>query len=105
MADLSGVSPAQLRDTALLSGLLIAGAGGAGFATVGTPVVYTRPNDSVAGVLVLDSCHIALHSFPERELLLLDILAPASHDGRKVIDVFTRRLTPRGIRSEMLPRG
>ncbi|HJU90648.1 MAG TPA: S-adenosylmethionine decarboxylase [Gemmatimonadaceae bacterium] len=105
VADLSGVSPAQLRDASLLSGLLIAGAGGAGFTAVATPVVYTRPNESVAAILVLDSCHIAMHSFPERELLLLDILTPAEHDGRKVIDVFSRRLSPRGIRSETLPRG
>lgn len=105
VADMSGVAPHQLRDAALLSGLLIAGAGGAGLAALGSPVVHTLPNERVAGVLLLDGCHIALHSFPERELLLLDILSPAAHDARKVIDVFSRRLAPREIRSETLSRG
>jgi S-adenosylmethionine decarboxylase len=105
VADLSGVAPAQLRDASLLSGLLIAGAGGAGFTTVGPPLVRTLPNETVAGVLMLDGCHIALHSFPELELLLLDVLALGTHDGKKAVEVFTRRLLPRAVRVETLQRG
>ncbi|MGI8496671.1 MAG: S-adenosylmethionine decarboxylase [Gemmatimonadaceae bacterium] len=105
IADCLGVAAAQLRDTGLLTGLLIAGAGAAGFATVGAPVVRKLPNDSIAAVLLLEGCHIAVHTFPERELLLLDVLAPATHDARKVVDVFARRLTAREIRSESHSRG
>jgi S-adenosylmethionine/arginine decarboxylase-like enzyme len=104
-ADLVGVTAAQLRDPAVLSGLLIAAAGAAGFVTIGGPMVRQLPTDDVAGVLLLDGCHIALHSFPGRELLLLDVLAPATHDVRKVLDVFARRLTPREVRSETRTRG
>ncbi len=105
LADLRGVAAAQLRDATLLRGLLIAAAGGAGFATVGTPIVHTLPNESVAAVLMLDECHVALHSFPERELLLLDVLCGSTHDASKAVQVFARRLTPREVRHETLPRG
>jgi S-adenosylmethionine decarboxylase len=105
IADLLGVPAAQLRDATLLSGLLIAAAGAAGFTTVGTPLVRQLPSDDVAGVLLLDGCHIAVHAFPKRELLLLDVLALGTSDPRKALDVFARRLTPRTIHSETRPRG
>lgn len=105
IADLLGVSAVQLRDTATLCGLLIAAAGAAGFAAIGAPVVHQLPNDNVAGVLLLDGCHIAVHTFPQRELLLLDILALGTSDPRKALDVFARRLLPREIRSETRARG
>jgi S-adenosylmethionine/arginine decarboxylase-like enzyme len=104
-ADLIGVADASLRDVPLLSGLLIAAAGAAGYAALGAPIVKQLPAGDIAGVLLLDGCHIALHSFPERELLLLDILAPASRDARKALDVFAKRLVPQQIRSEARPRG
>jgi S-adenosylmethionine/arginine decarboxylase-like enzyme len=59
----------------------------------------------VAGWLQLDDCHMALHAFPSRELLLLDMLSHAAHDGRKALDVFTRRLAAREVRSEQRRRG
>ena len=104
-ADLIGVHGDSLRDATMLSGLLIAAAGAAGYGAIGAPVVRQLPAGDVAGVLLLDGCHIALHSFPERELLLLDILAPASRDARKALDVFAKRLVPQQIRSEARPRG
>ncbi|MDQ3698824.1 MAG: S-adenosylmethionine decarboxylase [Gemmatimonadota bacterium] len=105
LADLTGVSAAQLRDAALLTGLLIAAAGAAGFTMVAPPIVRALPNGAVDGILLLDGCHIALHAAPERELLLLDILAPSTHDPTKVVDVFTRRLAPLDVRSESHARG
>lgn len=105
VADFSGVPAAQLRDTSLLSGLMIAAAGAAGIPSVGAPIVHRLPSDSVAAVLLLDGCHITLHTFPDRELLLLDVLSQATHDASKVQDVFARRLTPREIRSDSRARG
>jgi S-adenosylmethionine/arginine decarboxylase-like enzyme len=104
-ADLVGVPAEACRDSTLLTGLLIAAAGAAGYAALGAPMVRLLPTGDVAGVMLLDGCHMALHSFPERELVLLDILAPASRDARKALDVFSRRLSPRQIRSEARPRG
>ena len=105
MADFIGVPAAQLRDTTTLSGLLIAAAGAAGFAALGAPFVRQLPNDGVAGLFLLDGCQMSLHAFPDRELLLLDVLSLATHDGRKALDVFARRLTAREIRTERRARG
>lgn len=104
-ADLLGVSPAQLRDVRLLSGLLIAAAGAAGFAAIAVPHVRELPTGGVSGWLELDDCHLSVHAFPDRGLLLLDVLSLATHDGRKALDVFTRRLAPREVRSELRQRG
>ena len=104
-ADFQGVKPAQLRDSGSLSGLLIAAAGAAGFTTVGAPVVRQLPSEGLAAVLVLDGCHMTLHAFPDRELLLLDILTLSTRDVRKALDVFTRRLQGATARSEVRPRG
>ncbi len=104
-ADLFGVSPALLRDDSLLGGLLIAAAGAAGLSTIGAPLVRRLPNEDVAAWLALDGCHIALHAFPARELLLLDVLAPAALDVRKAVDVFIRRLGAREVRADQRARG
>jgi S-adenosylmethionine/arginine decarboxylase-like enzyme len=104
-ADFLGVAPSQLRDTGLLGGLMIAAAGAAGFSAVSAPTVRALPNEGVTGWLQLDDCHMSLHAFPARELLLLDMLSHATHDGRKALEVFTRRLAAREVRSEQRRRG
>ena len=105
IADFEGVPSSQLRNMDLLSGLMIAAAGAAGFTTMGVPVVRQLPGDGVACFLLLEGCHIAVHTFPDRELLLLDVLSFATQDPRKALEVFTRRLTPREIHSESRVRG
>jgi S-adenosylmethionine/arginine decarboxylase-like enzyme len=105
LADLSGVAPGPLRDPALLGGLLIAAAGALGVATVAPPTIRQQPDDSVSGVLLLDGCHIALHTVPATGVLMLDVLAPESRDVRRAIDVFSRRLSPRAIVQEERARG
>lgn len=105
IADLTGVAATALRDTSGLTGLLIAAASAAGFSIIGAPVVRQLPDDGVAAVLFLDACHITLRTLPDRELLLLDILAPATRDLQKALDVFVRRLAPKEIRSEARSRG
>lgn len=104
-ADLSDVAAPSLRDATSLTGLLIAAAGAAGFATIGAPVVRQLPDGGVAAVLVLDAGYITLRTLPDREMLLLDILAPATRDSQKALDVFTRRLAPKKLRSETRTRG
>ena len=104
-ADFVGALPSQIGDTALISGLLIAGAGAAGFSAVGAPVVRKLPGDAVSAVLLLDDCHMSVHTFPSHHLLLLDILTLSSHDPQKALDVFTRRLTAREVRCEKRARG
>jgi len=104
-AELFGAPAEQLRDTALLSGLLIAAASAAGLSPVGAPLVRRLPSDGVTGIILVDGCHMLLHTYPDRELLLLDVLAPATNDGRRALDVFARRLTPREVHSDQRERG
>lgn len=100
-----GVPVEQLRDSALLGGLLIAAASAGGFSPLGVPVVRTLTSGAVSAMLLLDSAHLALHSLPERQALLFDVVAPVSHDFRKVVDVFARRLSARDIKSDTRNRG
>ena len=106
VADFVGVPPAQLRDSALVTGLLIAAASAAGFNALGAPVV--RPHQGGEGLsafVLLGGCHMAAHTYPARELLLLDVLAAPPYDAAKAFDVFARRVPAREIRSEQRQRG
>ena len=106
LADFAGLPPAQLRDASFLSGLMIAAAGASGFSADGAPTVRILPHDALAALLTIDQgCHLAVHTFPDRGLLLLDVLAPATLDARKALDVFVRRLPGAQVHCEQLARG
>jgi S-adenosylmethionine/arginine decarboxylase-like enzyme len=104
LADLIGVAPDLLSDVDLLRGLLIAGASAAALKTSGIPASPTATGPERSIVLLVGGGHIAAHTFPERQLLLLDVLCDAKHDPRRVLDVFARRLATRDIRSELRKR-
>ena len=104
-ADLTGVGSGPLRDAALLSGLLIAAAGAAGLNATGAPLVRTAPSGGISAVLLLDPCHVSIHSLPERGLVLVDVLAPDSTGAEKALDVFVRRLNPGTVISATRMRG
>jgi S-adenosylmethionine decarboxylase len=104
-ADLSGVGSGALRDAALLSGLLIAAAGAAGLNAAGVPIVRTAPAGGVSAVLLLDPCHVSIHSLPERGLALVDVLARDKTGAEKALDVFVRRLAPSAVTSDTRMRG
>lgn len=106
VADFVGVPPDRLRDATLVSGLLIAAASAAGFNPRGAPTV--RPHtggEGLSAFVLLGGCHIIAHTFPSREMLLLDVLASPPHDAVKAYDVFARRVGAREIRSEQRHRG
>jgi S-adenosylmethionine/arginine decarboxylase-like enzyme len=104
-AEFIGVAPEQLRDATLLGGLLIAAASAAGFSLSGVPSIREHPAGAISAVLILDSGHITLHSIPHRQALLFDVLAPTSHDFRKALDVLSRRVTARDVKSDTRGRG
>lgn len=104
-ADLLGVRSGPLRDAALLSGLLIAAAGAAGLNAIGAPIVHQAPSGAIAAVLLLDLCHVSVHSLPERELALVDVLARDAAAAEKALDVFVRRLTPTSVVTSTRARG
>ena len=104
-ADLSGVGSGALRDAPLLSGLLIAAAGAAGLGGATAPVVRTGADGGVAAILLLDPCHLSVHSFPDRGLALIDVITRDAAGALKALDVFVRRLTPANVASETRMRG
>lgn len=104
-AEFSGVPPEQLRDAALLGGLLIAAASAAGFSLSGVPTVRDNLNGGVSAMVLLDHGHLAVHSHPGRQTLLFDAVAPASHDFRKAVDVLSRRLSARDVKTDTRGRG
>ena len=104
-ADLIGVRSGALRDAPLLSGLLIAAAGAAGLNAIGAPVVHSTASGAIAAVLLLDPCHVSIHSLPERELALVDVLARDVAAAEKALDVFVRRLAPASVTRETRARG
>ena len=103
-ADLVGVPAAVLGDADLLRGLLIAGASSAALKPDGIPTASSPGGPEHSYVLIVSGGHIAAHTFPERHLLLLDVLCDARHDPRRVLDVFVRRLSARDVRSETRSR-
>jgi S-adenosylmethionine/arginine decarboxylase-like enzyme len=105
IADLLGVAETQLRDASLVGGLIIAAAGAVGLAPLGMPLVRSLPQGGVSGILLMYGCHLAIHTMPERGLLLLDVLVPRPLDPTHALTVFARRLSPARILSEQRPRG
>lgn len=104
-AEFSGVPAEQLNDPTLLGGLLIAAASAASFSPLGVPVVRSYAAGGVSAMLLLEHAHMAIHALPDRQTLLFDAVAPASHDFRKALEVFSRRLTARDIKSDSRGRG
>lgn len=96
----------MLRDVPLVSGLLVAAAGAAGLSADGSPTVRMR-GDGVTAILFLaaDGCHFALHTFPERGLLLLDLLVPSARETEKALEVFRRKLSAKNVRTGRAERG
>jgi S-adenosylmethionine/arginine decarboxylase-like enzyme len=94
-----------LRDAGLLSGLLIAAAGAAGLNAAGAPIVRTTPTGGISAVLLLDPCHVSIHSLPDRGLALVDVVARDAGGATKALDVFVRRLVPAAVTSDMRKRG
>lgn len=97
-AELLGIPEPQLRDLAGLRAALVAAAAAVGMGSLAMPTVHAGPH-AQALLLVADARHIIVHALPEEGVLLLDVLAPAVQDSQRALDVFTRRLTPRHVRS------
>ena len=105
-AEFTGVPAELLRDATMLGGLMIAAASAGGFSPLGLPSLReNKGTGSISAVLLLEDSHIAIHALPAQRALLFDLVAPASHDFRKALDVFARRLTARDIKSNTRGRG
>jgi len=104
-ADLNGVGSGALRDSGLLSGLLIAAAGAAGMSAVAAPLAHVAPDGSVSAILLIEPCHLSVHSFPSQGLVLIDVMARDEQSAAKALDVFVRRLAPKSVAQDSRLRG
>lgn len=104
-ADFFGVSPRLLGDQSALCGMLVSAAGAAGLQASGSPIVLTHHDGAVSAILPIDGCHMSLHSMPEQEVAILDVLARPGHDVQRALDVVVRRLAARAVRAERRERG
>jgi S-adenosylmethionine/arginine decarboxylase-like enzyme len=104
VADFLGVPANQLGDRALISGLIVAAASAAGMNATGIPTLLDRKAGGLTAALLHDDCHITVHALPERELLLVDVLAPRPIDASRAVDVFVRRLTARHVHRDARDR-
>jgi S-adenosylmethionine/arginine decarboxylase-like enzyme len=100
-ADLSGARDEQLRDLSLITGLLIAAVAGAGLTAVAPPTLHVRPLGGLTAVMLLEPGHLLVHALPERGLLIVDVLTLASQEPLKALEVFSRRLAPRKVHTEV----
>jgi S-adenosylmethionine/arginine decarboxylase-like enzyme len=91
VADFRGVSSPLLRDSAALAGLLLSAAGAAGLSTIESPIVRVLPRDGLAVILLLDLGHVAVHTMPGRETIVVDLLVSSGRDPQKAVDVFARK--------------
>lgn len=105
-ADFRAVSSPLLRDGAALAGLLLSAAGAAGLSTIESPIVRSLPRDGLAVILLLDLGHVAVHTLPDRELVVLDLLVAAGRDPQKAVDVFARKFSvPESRKTRASDRG
>ncbi len=105
MAEFAGVPDALLADASRLGGVLIAAASAAGLHALGAPLVRTSGAHGIDAMLLLEGGHAALHTVPERAVILVDLLAPVRFDLVPAFDVLTRRLSAGDVRAERLVRG
>ena len=104
VAELTGISPAQLHDRTLLGGLLIAAAGAAGLHAAQPPILHAHGVRGIDALLLLDGGHATVHAHAPSGTLLIDLLAPEPADLARALDVFTRRLAPTAIGAERIVR-
>jgi len=78
-------------------------AAGGGHVLDETAVVF--PNGAVTLVLVLAESHLSVHTWPEEELVAVDLFSCGAIDGQLVTDELVRRLGLTDLRVQRLDRG
>ena len=81
----------------------VAVAAGGGHVLDETAVVF--PNGAVTLVLVLAESHLSVHTWPEEELVAVDLFSCGAIDAAAVIDELVRRLGLERVTVQRLDRG
>lgn len=88
LADLHGAVPARLDDAVLLAACLRDAAKRCGLTPIGDPVLHCFPGGGVTGFLLLSESHIALHTYPEKGFMALDVFSCGPGDPEAAVEVF-----------------
>ena len=105
MADFYGVAAGPHCDSELLSRCLLDAAGQVGLTPVAEPVVHVFPGGGLTAFLLLAESHIALHTYPERGFLALDLFTCGSGDPHAALEVFREALQPESMSLTTTRRG
>lgn len=76
---------------------------GSGHVLETTHVVF--PNGAITLVLVLAESHLSIHTWPEEDMVAIDLFSCGAIDGREVIDHLVRDLRLTSVTIRELPRG
>jgi S-adenosylmethionine decarboxylase len=101
-AKLTGASP--VTDVARLTSLVSAAvAAGRGHVLDTSHVIF--PNGAITLVLILAESHLSIHTWPEEDLIAIDLFSCGAIDGEAVISGLTRSLRLDAVSVRRLSRG
>lgn len=63
------------------------------------------PNGAITLVLILAESHLSIHTWPEEDLVAIDLFSCGAIDGDAVIDTLVRDLSLHSVSITRLPRG
>jgi S-adenosylmethionine decarboxylase len=105
IADMTGLSPALLRDGDRIMRVLKEALDQAGFhALKSVEHQFVERGEGFTGVVLLEESHAAVHTYPELEYLALDIFACGRFEPADVMDALVRDLGPANVDVRTLTR-
>ena len=105
IADMTGLSPALLRDGSRIMRILKEALDQAGFHSLNSVEHhFVERGAGFTGMVLLEESHAAVHTYPELQYLALDIFACGPLDPSSVMDTLVRELAPLAVDVRTLTR-
>jgi S-adenosylmethionine decarboxylase len=95
---------ARVTQVADLTGLAVAAVEAGGGHVLDTSHVMF-PNGAITLVLILAESHLSIHTWPEEDLIALDLFSCGAIDGQRVIDELKASLRLTEVRVHRVERG
>jgi S-adenosylmethionine decarboxylase len=105
-----GGDPEQLADENVVRAILDRYPDEMGMTKIAQPTVVrytgTKPEDwGVSGYVMIAESHIALHTFPDRRLIWVDIVSCKNFEAAPVVDDLRHRFGLREMKVDIIERG
>ena len=105
IADMTGLSPLLLRDGERIMGVLKEALAQAGFHSIGSlEHHFVERGSGFTGMVLLAESHAAVHTYPERQYLALDVFACGNIDPSSVMNALVSELGPEAVDVRTLTR-